>query len=39
MMDYLDREKITPPQTTAVEFNEGLDDARKIMKRAQSTKD
>jgi predicted HTH domain antitoxin len=38
MMDYLDREKITPPQTTAAEFNDALDDAREIMKRARSTK-
>ena len=38
MMDYLDREKITPPQTTASEFNETLDDARGIMKRARSAK-
>ncbi len=38
MMDYLDREKITPPQTTAAEFNDTLADAREIMKRARSTK-
>lgn len=35
MMDYLDREKILPPQTTEAEFKESLDDARDVMKRAR----
>jgi predicted HTH domain antitoxin len=35
MMDFLDREKISPPQTTEDEFKESMDDARDAMKRVR----
>ncbi len=38
MMDYLDREKITPPQTMDDEFNDALNDARMIIKRARQSR-
>ena len=31
MMDYFDREKIKPTETTVEEFNEAMEDARKIV--------
>jgi len=39
MMDYLDREKIKPPETTIDEFNEALEDARKIFKKQQQNEE
>ncbi len=39
MMDHLDREKILPPQTTAEEFHDAMDDAREVIGRSQSHKD
>jgi hypothetical protein len=39
MMDYLDREKIEPPQTTAEEFTEAMEDARMILKKGKPSKE
>jgi predicted HTH domain antitoxin len=36
MMDYLDREKIKPLQTTIEEFNNAHDDARKVFEKIDS---